>query len=285
MAQTLTEIKALLAEHGLHPRHRFGQNFLHDANHMRRIIAAAEITPGDLVLEVGPGTGALSEWLVDAGAKLVMVEIDRDLEPILREQIVTPHSDRVELVIADILASKHEINPAALEALARMSAPPHASSLTPQAFKLIANLPYNVASPLLLNLVIDHPVMSLAVVMIQREVADRLLAKPGGKDYGPLGILIQAMCEVDRIGTLSPSCFWPAPQVESSVVRLRRRATPLTNEPRRLAELVHTLFSKRRKQIGSILGRDIALPPGISAQARPEQLTIQQLVALTGASC
>lgn len=284
MAQTLTEIKTLLAEHGLHPRHRFGQNFLHDANHMKRIITAAEIAPGDLVLEVGPGTGALSEWLVDAGARLVMVEIDRDLEPILRDQIVTSHSDRVELVIADILASKHEINPAALDALARMSssAPSQASNLTTHAFKLIANLPYNVASPLLLNLVIDHPAMSLAVVMIQREVADRLLAKPGGKDYGPLGILIQAMCEVDRIGTLSPSCFWPAPQVESSVVRLRRRATPMTRAPRRLAELVHTLFSKRRKQIGSILGRDVALPPGICPQARPEQLSIEQLIALAG---
>ncbi len=235
---------------------------------MTQIVAAAAITPGDLVLEVGPGTGSLSECLLDAGARLLCVEIDSDLEPILQARI----GDRATLLFTDVLASKHQLNPRVITAL--KSARPGSS------FKLIANLPYNVASPLLANLVVDHPEMSLAVVMVQREVADRLAAPPGGKEFGPLGILVQAMCGVELLTTLSPSCFWPAPKVDSAVVRLIRRTQPLTHDPRKLSDLVHRLFQKRRKQIGSILGRSTPLPPGIDPQSRPEQLTLAQLAQL-----
>jgi 16S rRNA (adenine1518-N6/adenine1519-N6)-dimethyltransferase len=116
--------------------------------------------------------------------------------------------------------------------------------------------------------------------MVQREVADRLLATPGGKDYGPLGVLVQALCEVEKIDTLAPGCFWPPPKVESAVVRLRVRTTPRTMQPMRLSQMLHTLFSKRRKQIGSILGRQTVLPAGIDANQRPEQLSVEQLIAL-----
>lgn len=147
-------------------------------------------------------------------------------------------------------------------------------------FKLIANLPYNVASPLLANLVVDHPRMSDAVVMIQKEVADRLSADPGNKDYGPLGILIQSLCEVNTVGVLPPSCFWPAPKVASAVVHLKRRAEPLTDDPAALSAMLQTLFTKRRKQLGSILGRDRAWPEGVTADQRPEALSVPQLIAL-----
>ena len=155
-----------------------------------------------------------------------------------------------------------------------------------RSFKLIANLPYSIASPLLANLVADHRLegggsMTDAVVMIQKEVAERLTAGPGGKDYGPLGILIQAMCKVQIVGTLSPGCFWPPPKVESAIVHLRRRDKPLTDDPAALSTLLQTLFTKRRKQLGSILGRDTPLPAGISPDARPESLTLQQLIQLT----
>lgn len=262
---------------------------------MAKIIAAADLSPGDLVLEVGPGTGALSVRLLAAGAKLVAVEIDRDLEPILRSQLeiegagagagavqATNNRDRVRLCIADVLEGKHTLNPVVHASLSELA--DHASP----SFKLVANLPYNVASPLIANLLLAPyespdaalPRMSLAIVLIQREVADRLNAPPGGKDYGPLGILVQAMCQVDRVATLPPGCFWPSPKVDSAVIRLRLRDEPLTHQPHRLSKLLHQLFSKRRKQIGSILGRATALPLDINANQRPEQLTVEQLCRL-----
>jgi len=268
VAQTLTEIKHLLASHGLRPKHRLGQNFLHDGNHMRRILDAADIGQGDLVLEVGPGTGALTERLLAADAHVVAVEIDADMEAILRSRL---GQDRPEftLLIGDALESKHRLNPAMIEAL------------QDRPFKLIANLPYNIASPLLANLAVDHPTMSDAVVMIQKEVADRLAAKPGGKTYGPLGILIQSLCDVRSVGVLPPSCFWPAPKIASAVIHLRRRSEPFTDNPAALSAMLQTLFTKRRKQLGSILGRDFLWPEGVNADMRPEVLTVAQLVELS----
>ena len=267
MAQTLTDIKNLLAGHGLHPKKRFGQNFLHDGNHMARIMTAADLQQNDLVLEVGPGTGALSERLMDAGASLVAVEIDRDMEPILLDRL-SRHGDRFRLYIGDVLESKHQLTPAVTDIL------------DGRHFKMIANLPYNIASPLLVNLAVDFPGMSSSVVMIQREVAERITAKPGGKDYGPLSVILQAMCEVDIVGTLTPECFWPRPKVASAVVRLVRRQVPMTDDPKALSELLQTLFQKRRKQLGAVLGRDRAFPDGISADVRPESLSVEQFVEL-----
>lgn len=268
MPQTLTQIKSMLAARGLHPKHRFGQNFLHDHNQMRRILEAAALSPGDLVLEVGPGTGALSEELLEAGARLVAVEIDEDLEPILRERLAS-WAERARIYIGDVLARKRQLNPEVL------------AMLDGERFKLIANLPYNVASPLLINLVADHPEMTLAVVMIQREVADRLLAPPGGKDYGPLTVIVQAMCHAERVGNLTPGSFWPQPKVESAVVRLTRRAEPLTQHPHQLLDTLHELFSRRRKQLGSILGRSTPLPEDVDPSARPETLTVEQICRLS----
>ncbi len=264
MAQTLGEIKALLASHGLTPKKKFGQNFLHDGNQMRKILDAAGIVPGERVLEVGPGTGALTERLADAGARVAAVEIDRDLEPILRQRL----GDRITLHLGSALAGKHELAPEVWEMVGD------------EPFKLIANLPYNVASPLLANLATQSASMTAAVVMVQKEVADRLTAGPGGKDYGPLGVVVQAMCEARRVTTLSPGCFWPAPSVASAVVKLTRRAEPLTDDPAALSATVHRLFSKRRKQLGAILGRRTPLPDGFSPDARPETLSVEQIVAL-----
>ena len=279
MAQTLTEIKQLLAAHGLHPKKRFGQNFLHDGNHMRRIMDAAGIREGELILEVGPGTGALTERLLEAGANVIAVEIDTDMQPILHDRLA-PFGDRFQLHLGDILENKHTLNPKVI-GLLRIHPPsaiPHPPSHIP--FKLIANLPYNIASPLLVNLAIDHPEMGTAVVMIQKEVAERITASPGGKDYGPLSVMLQAMYETDVVGTLSPACFWPAPKVASAVVRLVRRASPLTDDPAKLSGILQKLFQKRRKQLGAILGRDNPLPADISPDARCESLTVQQFVRL-----
>jgi len=271
MPQKLSDIKALLAGFGLRPKHRHGQNFLHDAGKMAQIIQAAAISPGDLILEIGPGTGSLSVHLLDAGAELVAVEIDLDLEPIL-DQVFMPYSDHAKLLMFDILASKHQINPQVLEVLGD------------RRFTLIANLPYNVASPLIANLVVDHPNMTSAIVLIQREVADRFTASPGTKAYGPLGIMVQAMCHIKRLTTLTPGCFWPKPKVDSAVVYLTRREQPLTDNPQALAKMLHRLFTKRRKQLGAILGRDFTLPENVDFTMRPEQLTVEQLIELSAIS-
>ncbi|MDP6151859.1 MAG: 16S rRNA (adenine(1518)-N(6)/adenine(1519)-N(6))-dimethyltransferase RsmA [Phycisphaeraceae bacterium] len=273
-AQTLTDIQNLLRTHGLLPKKRLGQNFLHDANHMDQVVAAARVGEGHVVLEVGAGTGSLSRRLLDAGARLVAVEIDADLEPILRQQLVEPFGGRVTLVIGDVLTGKHVISLVVLDALASIGA---------AKFKLVANLPYNIASPLLVNLAVDHPGMTDAVVMVQREVAARLAAGPGTKVYGPLGVIVQAMCEVELIATLAPTCFWPNPQVESAVIRLTRRSRPLTADPARFGAFIHKVLHTPPKQLGTILGRDLNWPAGVEPVTRPEQLSIQQLVALCDA--
>ncbi len=287
MAQTLTEIKTLLAAYGLQPKKRFGQNFLHDGNHMAKILAAAGLG-GDasavgewpLVLEVGPGTGALTERLIDAGARVVAVEIDGDMEPIIRDRLGPAMAEgRLTLHIGDALDGKHAINPQVLALLDQSDASRVASRSVP--YKLIANLPYNIASPLLVNLALDHPAMSGAVVMVQKEVADRMAGTPAdGKAYGPLGIILQAVFTVERVCVLSPGCFYPPPSIASAVVKLTRRAMPLCDAPHAFAGFVHRLFGRRRKQLGAILGRDTPLPPDLSPQARPETLSVEQLVAL-----
>lgn len=282
MAQTLSQIKELLASHGLFPKHRFGQNFLHDASKMQAILDAADITPGDLVMEVGPGTGALTTRLLEAGAKVAMVEIDGDLVPILNE-LIDAHPQQIALLNDDILQGKHTINPKAIELLEQLGLQQGGlcEDATISSYKLIANLPYHVASPLIANLVADHPAMTGAVVMVQKEVALRLKAPPGGKDYGALGILVQAMCHVKVVATLPPGCFWPPPSIDSMVIWLERREEPLTDDPHLLSALLQKVFQQRRKQLGKILGRDRAFPEGIDPSQRPEQLTVEQFVTLS----
>jgi 16S rRNA (adenine1518-N6/adenine1519-N6)-dimethyltransferase len=192
---------------------------------------------------------------------------------------------RATLYLGDALEGKHAIAPGAVRLLAAMAGRPAAtvdrSALAP--FSLIANLPYHIASPLLANLAVDYPTMTRAVVMVQREVADRLVAGPGGKEYGTLGVIIQAACVTTRLFNLSPGCFWPAPSIDSAVVLLERRAVPLTDDLPRLSRALQTLFSKRRKQIGSILGRSRPFPEGIDPMSRPEQLTVEQLISISRA--
>lgn len=265
MPQALSEIKALLASRGLRPKHALGQNFLHDGNHLRAIVAAAEIAPGEPVLEVGPGTGTLTGALLDARANVTAVELDDALAGLVDERFGGRPGFR--LIRGDCLEGKHRLNPAMMAALRG----PHAE-LPP--FKLVANLPYQAASPLLANLAgLPGRPMELAVVMLQKEVADRLSAGPGTKVYGALGVLLQAGFEVDQVAVLPASCFWPQPKVQSAVARLRRRDTPLVDDVPAFGLFLHQLFAKRRKQLGSVLGRGFAFPPGVKPEDRAENLS------------
>ncbi|MEQ9617319.1 MAG: 16S rRNA (adenine(1518)-N(6)/adenine(1519)-N(6))-dimethyltransferase RsmA [Phycisphaerales bacterium] len=262
--QTLTDIKALLDAHGLSPKKSLGQNFLCDHNHIRKLVDDAGVTTGDLVLEVGPGTGALTDELVERGASVIACEMDDGLARLIRERF----GDRVALIHGDCLASKREVNPEIV------------SAIDGRPFKLVANLPYNAATPLMLTLAIDHPNCLGMWVTIQKEVAERLRATHGNKTYGEVSVIAQALFEVQRVAKLPPGCFWPQPKVTSEMVALTRRAAPLTDDPRALADGAHALFAERRKQIGRLLVANAVLPDGIGGNMRAEQLSVEQVVLL-----
>ncbi len=265
--QTLSEIKALLAGRGIRPKHRFGQNFLHDHNMLRKLVEAAGVRPGEVVLEVGPGTGTLTETLVEAGATVIACEIDPDMQAIVEERL----GGRVTLVRDDCLDGKRALSPALLEALAG------------RPFVLVANLPYGAASPLMAILATRFPRCRGQYVTVQREVADRLEAEPGGRDYGPLTVVVRITSTVRDIATVKPGCFWPAPEVTSAMIAIEPLPTqPFADDAERdrFEAFVHTLFSKRRKQLGAILGRDLPWPAGIEPTMRPEVLGPDALLGL-----
>ncbi len=262
--QTLTEIKGLLAERGVRPKKRFGQHFLHDQNLLRRLVKAAAVQPGQLVLEVGPGTGTLTETLLDAGAEVVACEIDPVLASIVRDRL----GERVCLVEGDCLGRGRRLAPALVAALGE------------RRFTLVANLPYQTASTLIAALLIHHPRCEGQFVTIQKEVADRLLAASGTKAFGALTVIVRALAEVELVARVPPTCFWPQPQVDSTMFSIRPRPGHGIDDPAGLADFAARLFSKRRKQLGTILGRDVAWPPGVTPDLRPEQLTIAQLTLL-----
>lgn len=266
--QTLSEIRALLEARGIRPKHRYGQNFLHDHNMLHKLVDAARVRPGEVALEVGPGTGTLTEALLDREAEVVACEIDADMQAILDERL----GDRISLVRGDCLSGKRSLSPDVVAALAG------------RPFVLVSNLPYGAASPLMAVLATRHPECRGQFVTVQREVADRLRASPGTRDYGPLTVIVQRTSSVDLVATVPPGCFWPAPEVTSAMVAIEpRRDIPQPSGPdvARFEDFLHRVFSKRRKQLGAILGREVPWPAGIDPRQRPESLTVAQLVELS----
>ena len=257
--QTVAEIKALLAARGIRPKHRFGQNFLHDRNQLIKLVEAARVRPGEVVLEVGPGTGTLTEELVAAGATVIAAEIDPDMIAIVRERL----GERVTVVAGDCLAGKRSLSPDIVAAIAG------------RPFVLVANLPYGAASPLMAILATRHAECRGQYVSVQREVADRLLAPAGGREYGPLTIAIGLAATVRDLATVKPASFWPMPEVTSAMIAIEPKPSPPWRdraEGEAFEGFVSRLFSARRKQIGSTLGRAGPWPEGIEPSMRPEEL-------------
>ena len=210
--QTLTFLLRRLQQAGIEPRTDLGQNFMIDMNLQRVLLEAAHIEPHDVVLEVGTGTGGLTMQMAPLAAAVVSVELDRSLHQLAGEELF--HLSNVTLLQTDVLKSKNRIELAVLEAVQRqLEAGPE------RQWKLVANLPYNIATPLISNLLaLDRPPRTMTVT-VQKEVADRFVARPD-KDYGALAIWIQSQCRAEIVRVLPPSVFWPRPKVSSAFVQI-----------------------------------------------------------------
>ncbi|CAN1512503.1 KsgA Dimethyladenosine transferase (rRNA methylation) [Mycobacteriaceae bacterium] len=234
---TRTEIRNLAKDLDFRPRKALGQNFVHDANTLRRIVSSSGVSKGDHVLEVGPGLGSLTLALLDRGAEVTAVEIDSVLAERLPKTIAShSHSEihRLTVLNRDILGIRR-------------------ADLKVQPTALVANLPYNIAVPALLHLLAEFPTIRTTMVMVQSEVADRLGAEPGGKEYGVPSVKARFFGDVRRYGTVSPTVFWPIPRVYSGLVRIDRYETSPwpTDEAFRtqVFELIDIAFAQRRKTL------------------------------------
>ncbi|MCB9891232.1 MAG: ribosomal RNA small subunit methyltransferase A [Planctomycetes bacterium] len=270
------ELRALLEARGIHPMRRHGQNFLLDENLLAAIVRDACVVPGDHVLEIGCGPGLLTRHLVRAGAIVLAVDVDERMIPIARELV--GDTDRVAFLLTDALAGKHELAPELLERLRGF-----------ERYRLVANLPYAVATPLLLGLAThEHPPFEM-VTLVQREAADRYAAGPGRKAYGSASVRLQVRYVVDRLRHVPPTVFWPRPKVDSAVVRFQRRNE--LPEPRLLRvfdRLVDTAFGQRRKRVarnlkaldGSVDWMAWLERLGVPAEVRAEDLSVASFLDL-----
>lgn len=252
--QGRAEIKQLLADHAVRPNRRLGQHFLADPNIVDGIVAAAAIVPGERVLEIGPGTGTLTRALVAAGASVVAYEVDRSLRRLLGDVLAGLD---VELRFEDALTADWT------------------GEFSVGSWKMVANLPYNVGTPLLLDAVRSAVAIHKFVVMVQREVALRLTAEPGSKQYGVPSIIAQLHTTLRVVMRVPATVFIPPPDVESALVVLDRRPShPLAEEAGRLAA---TAFQQRRKMLrgslGQLAGDEEFEAAEISPSARPEELS------------
>ena len=274
-------IRRIAGQIGLRPTKTRGQNFVHDANTVRRIVSLAQVGPDDRVIEVGPGLGSLTLGLLETGAQVVAVEIDEVLATQLPDTVAerTPEvADRLEVILSD-----------ALDVDAVPGADPTA---------LVANLPYNVAVPVLLHMLAICPQWSTGVVMVQSEVADRLVAAPGSKIYGVPSAKLAWYAEAARVGNVPPTVFWPVPNVDSGLVRITRRRPPQIDgrapETTRsqVFRVVDAVFASRRKMLrsalaglcgGSAAASDLIGAVGIDPTVRGEVLDIVDLTRVAEA--
>jgi 16S rRNA (adenine1518-N6/adenine1519-N6)-dimethyltransferase len=265
---TLSHIRAALREIRLSPAKRLGQNFLHDQNLARWIVDQAEVTPEDYVLEIGPGLGALTRFILEKGARVLAIEKDTRLANFLRERFTL---QRLEVLNIDAL----EFDPRSLFGYRKV--------------KLIANLPYSVSSALLLKFLQQPSSISLWLLMLQKEVAARLSASPCTHDYGTLTLHVQLHHHVKYLRRIAATVFFPRPEVDSAMVRLLPR-DPLELPPRDdqlLLKLIRVGFSQRRKQLGKLLREyvpdweTISHRLNLNQRARAEELSLAQWIALT----
>jgi len=261
MTHSGADIRALLDRHGLEARRTLGQNFVIDPNTVRKIAALSGVEEGDRVVEIGPGLGSLTLALLEVGAAVTAVEMDTDLIPVL-EEVLEGHD--VTLVAGDAQALDWST---VLD--------------VDTEWQLVANLPYNVATPLILDLLRDVPQITSMVVMVQLEVAERLVAQPGDGAIGIPSVLVAHHGVAEIVARVSPTVFHPRPRVDSAVVRITRHAEPPVEASLAAIEpLVRAAYNQRRKMIrkslSSMLDEQVIVAAGVDPRARPETLTLEQ---------
>ena len=258
---------------------KFGQNFLIDDHVITKIINAAEITKDDLVLEIGPGIGTMTQYLAESAGKVIAVEIDKNLIPILGETLA--EYDNVTIINEDIL--KLDIN--------RLVEEENAG----KPIKVVANLPYYITTPIIMGLFESHVPLQSITVMVQKEVADRMQVGPGSKDYGALSLAVQYYAKPEIVANVPPNCFIPRPNVGSAVIRLTRYEEPpvQVKDEKKMFALIRASFNQRRKTLVNGLG-NAGLPGitkesasaaltqmGLSPTVRGEALTLEQFARLS----
>lgn len=277
------DIQDLAGALGIRPTKTLGQNFVHDAGTLRRIVRRAGVLPGETVLEIGPGLGSLTLALLEAGARVIAVEIDPQLAralPVTVARRMPEAADGLRVVCADALSID---GPGALGLTPADAAP----------IRLVANLPYNVAVPVLLTLLAAVPSLETATVMVQAEVADRLAAPPGSRTYGVPSVKVAWYASARRGITIGRTVFWPVPNVDSALVELVRREPPVVRVGReRVFAVIDAAFAQRRKTLRRALaplagGPDRAeaalRAAGIDPSERGERLDATDFAALTEA--
>jgi len=287
--QTLSYLQKLFEQHGLRPKNKLGQNFLIDLNLIELIVRSAELTKQDLVLEAGTGTGSLTSQLADAAGHVVSVEVDPGYHALAAE--ILDGKPGVTLLSADILKNKNELNPDVMSLLRERLG----SGLS--RLKLVSNLPYVVATPVVSNLLLADLPVERMVVTVQWEIAARLTAPPGCKDYSALSVLVQSLADVEILRRLGPSVFWPRPKVESAIVSVRPSAAKRAHvgDVTRFRFFLRDLYVHRRKNLrGALSGwpsgrRDKSVVDsrlaalGIPGTIRAEELNIEDHLRLAQA--
>jgi len=285
--QTLSYLRELFAANRLHPKNKLGQNFLIDLNLVDFLVRSAELTRADLVLEIGSGTGSLTEKLAEHAGSVLTIEIDPAFFELAREMV--HDQTHVRMLNLDALKNKNQMNPEILATLVEMQ-----ETYRPQKMKLVANLPYAVATPVISNMLIAGIEFERMVVTVQWEIAEKMIAKPSTKDYGALAILVQSLADTEILRKLGPTVFWPKPKVDSGIVMIRPNAEKrkLIPDVQRFRYFLRDLYAHRRKNLRggliSLTGNqhqksivDTKLAElGYTGTERAETLTIAQHVEL-----
>ena len=254
------------------PKRSLGQNFLRDASVSRRIVDALDLRSGEDVIEIGPGEGALTGLLIESGAIVAAIEFDRDLAAMLHRRLAD--RDNFSVVEADALSVDFA------------SVIPHSTLRAPHSTKLIANLPYNISTPVLQRLIDQREVFSRLVLMFQKEVVERIRATPGGKERGFLSVIAQNAFEIEYLFDVPPQAFYPTPKVWSAVIRLTPKARE--NDEAKLREVVSQAFAQKRKTLANNLSRVSTNIPmilsdlGLADKVRAEELSLDQWRELVG---
>jgi 16S rRNA (adenine1518-N6/adenine1519-N6)-dimethyltransferase len=288
--QTLSYLRNLFEERGIKPKTKLGQNFLIDLNLIDLIQRTAELTAEDLAVEIGSGTGSLTARLLGHAGAVLSVEIDPGFHTLVSEGL----GGRENLVLfhGDVLANKNHLNPDVLQALAELRERSGCTRL-----KLVANLPYAVATPVISNFLLTDLPFERMVATVQWEIAERLMAGPGTKDYGALAVLVQSLADVSLVRKLPPAVFWPRPQVESAIVLIRPSAEKRAHvgDVQRFRAFLRELYAHRRKNLRGALAGFAGHPfrkdeidrklaeLGIEGSVRAETLDREQHLRLSNA--